>query len=256
MITLFSHPKPFTPEFRKIQHAAIKSWKSLEGCEIVLLGDDEGIAEAARKLQVGHISKIEKNEWGTPLVSDIFANIRQQCHTELACFINTDIILDQSFIQTVKQCSKTFAEEWLLIGRRENIETESLDSFEMSDIQTAPRQFYGNDGIDYFVFPRHTFQFVHPFALGKFVWDQYLVGQVFRRGIPCIDGSKTVTALHLNAPWFFQGQPQRDRQYIHDSEEGIRNRSFEYYQKNIGNGTNHVTFYDETGRFCIRKLFE
>lgn len=46
MITIFSTPKPFRGHFEIIQRNAIQSWLRLRpGCEIILLGNDEGTAE-------------------------------------------------------------------------------------------------------------------------------------------------------------------------------------------------------------------
>jgi hypothetical protein len=122
--------------------------------------------------------------------------------------------------------------EWLLIGQR----TDVPDINDMS-----VRKLHGIDGIDYFVFPRNTFRFVYQFALGKFSWDQWLVGNAFRRGLLCIDATATVLALHLNAKWYFQGKPNGDWNAIFHSEEALINRDFDYYQRNIANGTTHFS---------------
>jgi hypothetical protein len=51
LITLFSAPKPFTnPHIAMIQRNAIKSWTLLPDVEVILLGEEEGLAEAAHEL--------------------------------------------------------------------------------------------------------------------------------------------------------------------------------------------------------------
>ena len=53
LITLFSAPKPFTdPHIAMIQRNAIKSWTLLHDVEVILLGEEAGLDEAARQLGV------------------------------------------------------------------------------------------------------------------------------------------------------------------------------------------------------------
>ena len=74
MLTIFTIPKAFQGHAGVIQTNAIQSWLKLRPeCEIILLGDDEGTAEVAAKFGVRHIPKVERNEYGTPLVSSIFS---------------------------------------------------------------------------------------------------------------------------------------------------------------------------------------
>jgi hypothetical protein len=78
LITLFTCPKPFTnPHIAMIQRNAIRSWKELgDRVEIVLLGEEDGLAEAAQELGVRHIPEIKRNDQNTPLLSSLFANAR------------------------------------------------------------------------------------------------------------------------------------------------------------------------------------
>ena len=48
MLTIFSIPKPFIGHVGVIQMNALRSWTFLDPkCEIVIFGDEPGIAEAA-----------------------------------------------------------------------------------------------------------------------------------------------------------------------------------------------------------------
>jgi hypothetical protein len=73
MIALFTIPKPFRGHVAVIQRNAIQSWLQLKpACEIILFGDEEGTAEIAGEMAVRHVPEIKRNEYGTPLVNDIF----------------------------------------------------------------------------------------------------------------------------------------------------------------------------------------
>ena len=82
LITLFSAPKPFTdPHIAMIQRNAIKSWTLLPDVEVILLGEEDGLAEAAKELGVKHIPNVERNESGTPLISSMFQLARENSQT-------------------------------------------------------------------------------------------------------------------------------------------------------------------------------
>ena len=57
LLTLFSAPKPFTdPHIATIQRNAIKSWTLLPDAEVILLGEETGLAETANEMGVKHLS--------------------------------------------------------------------------------------------------------------------------------------------------------------------------------------------------------
>ena len=74
LLTLFTAPKPFTnPHIDIIQRNALRSWQSLgEAVEVVLIGDEEGMAEAAADLNLRQIKQVRTNQNKTPLLSSIF----------------------------------------------------------------------------------------------------------------------------------------------------------------------------------------
>src|SRR5207245_4092632 len=94
MITFFATPKPFTGHIGVIQRNAITSWTLLRPRpEIVLVGDDQGTAEIAGDLGLCHIPVVRRNEYGTPLLDDIFAKAEAQASDHLLRYINADILV-------------------------------------------------------------------------------------------------------------------------------------------------------------------
>jgi len=74
MLTIFSVPKPFHGRIGVIQTNAIRSWVLLRpACEVILFGNEEGTAEIASRFGIRHIPDVERNEYGTPLVSSVFS---------------------------------------------------------------------------------------------------------------------------------------------------------------------------------------
>lgn len=254
-LLIYCVPKPWTKEFAPIQQLAIESWKKLASIDknisvhITILGNEEGNVEYAKKLGVSiYPGELKLNEWGTPLVSDIFDIIANTTPLiadvdVISCYINSDIVLYDDFIHTIAAVEE---KQFLLIGERTDVDytdTLTLDNIKDHTIKTGMK--HGPSGIDYFVFSSMLFKFVYPFALGKFVWDQWLVGNAYRRGVTVIDCTGTILATHLNSNWYFRGGATNDRESIHSSEEGTRNRGFDYYQKTISTGSTHKFVFDE-----------
>ena len=62
MITVFSTLKPFRGHIGVIQRNALQSWARLhEDVDVVLFGDDEGTAEAARDMGFRHVPAVPRN---------------------------------------------------------------------------------------------------------------------------------------------------------------------------------------------------
>ena len=61
MITIFTTAKPFTGHSGVIQRNALKSWKELHAdAEVILFGDEEGAAEAARDAGARYVAGVER----------------------------------------------------------------------------------------------------------------------------------------------------------------------------------------------------
>ena len=119
MLTIFSIPKPFHNEISIIQNNAIRSWAHLNpACEVILFGDEEGIEEAAKESDVKHIREIRRNEYGTPILSDIFEKVQIISQNDYICYVNADIILTSDVMNALSKI--THFHEFLLVGKRMN----------------------------------------------------------------------------------------------------------------------------------------
>jgi len=203
MITIFTTAKPFLNEIDIIQRNAISSWKRLlPDCEIILFGNDEGAETAARDLAITYIPEIRKNEYGTPLVSDIFEKAQIIAKNKILAYVNADIILMDDFL---KALSKITLNQFLMVGRRWDVDIKEKINFQNPDWQKEIRGkiekegvLHGPSGIDYFVFPKGVFGKIPEFALGRTMWDSWLLYNAWISGIPAIDATRVVTIAHQN----------------------------------------------------------
>ena len=104
MLTIFSIPKPFVGHVGVIQRNAINSWRSLHpSCEIILFGDEPGTEETAAEIKAKYVPQIARNEYGTPLLDCVFAEVQQIASHNLICYVNADIILLSDFLEAIKR---------------------------------------------------------------------------------------------------------------------------------------------------------
>ena len=102
MLTLFTIPKAFVGHIGTIQRNALRSWAALEGAQVVLVGDEEGVAAAAAEAGAEHVGELAITGAGTPRLDDAFAQVEQVARTPLRCFVNADIILLGDFVPALR----------------------------------------------------------------------------------------------------------------------------------------------------------
>lgn len=202
MLSIFTIPKPFQGHVNTIQRNAIKSWLKLEPkCEIILLGDDEGVAETAKEFSVKYIASIGKNEFCTPLLNSAFGFAQELAGNSILMYANSDVIFFQDLIETVQRIDKP---SFLMCGRRWDVDVEEEIDFEdngwtdklLATVKNGGK-LHGPSGMDYFVFPRNVI-YMPPFAVGRPGWDTWLIYHIRSRKIPVIDATKAITVIHQN----------------------------------------------------------
>ena len=206
MLTVFSIPKPFLGHIGVVQRNALGSWMRLGvGVQVLLLGNDEGVAKAAREAGAEHVPDIERNEYGTPLVNSAFSTAARMARNPLLCYVNSDIMFTDELIRTATSIGKR---NFLMAGRRWNVDiTEPWDfsdpqwrkKLEAFTRDHGERELYHDVWIDYFVFPRDSkLTILPPFAVGRPGWDNYFLFRCRQLRYPLIDATAVVTAVHQN----------------------------------------------------------
>jgi len=204
VITIFSAPKPFTdPHIANIQRNAIASWTKLPEVDILLLGDEPGLADTAHELGVEHIANVSRSPSGAPLMDGMFALARQHSASQLLCIINTDIILFPDFVETAKQVAAQ-KENFVLLGQRWDLDvTASLDfsgdwADQLRAIVRSQGHLHRPAGSDYFLFPASCYTDIPTFTIGRSGWDNWMIYKAHKEGWPVIDATSTVMIVHQN----------------------------------------------------------
>jgi len=205
MITFFACPKPFYGHTSVIQLNAIKSWTLLRPApEIILVGDDEGVAETCKELGLIHIAEIDKNEYGTPLVNSIFEIGQARASQPIVCYINSDILLMSDFMRAVETVVARMR-QFLVLGQRRDVEIKEAWNFCSAEWETDLRKLVARQGklhaptgIDFFCFPRGMYTDIPPFAIGRPGFDNWLVWRARSKGVPIVDITNATLIVHQN----------------------------------------------------------
>ena len=209
MISVFTIPKPFKGHIKVIQTNAIRSWLELRpSCQIIVFGDEEGVAETAKELGVQHVPDIKRNEFGTPLLDYVFRTAHDLAEHNILCYVNADMILMSDFIKAVQIVSQK-EREFLVVGRRWNVDMDGPFDFEQNHWEEQLRAYAiecerlnpykpWRYAMDYFAFSRGLFHDIPPLAVGRGGWDNWMVYRARSVRVPAIDVGNFTTVLHQN----------------------------------------------------------
>lgn len=227
LITLFSAPKPFIdPHIAMIQRNSIRSWKLLPDVDVILLGEEEGLAEAARELGVKHVASVERNANGTPLISSMFNLARENSNSELLCIINADMILMPDFVEAARR-SRMLRDKYVLLSQRWDYDiTSPLDFAEgwqslLREDVRKQNQLHRPAGSDFFLFPKACYQDIPDFTIGRAGWDNWMIYKARKEGWAVIDCTPSIMIVHQNHD--YSHLPDGKPHYEHpETNENIR----------------------------------
>jgi hypothetical protein len=205
LVTIFSAPKPFTnPHIALIQGNAVQSWLHLgPQAEVLLVGDEPGLPEAAAAAGVRLLPDVRRNAAGTPLLSSIFALARQASRAPILIYVNGDILLLPDVLEAaLRAADQRRSQGFLLVGQRWDLDVRQPLSFDgdwagrLRQEARARGRLHAPSGSDYFVFPRHLFQDLPDFAVGRAGWDNWMIYHARQQGWLVVDGTPSVTVIH------------------------------------------------------------
>lgn len=203
LLTVFTAPKPFVnPHIAMIQHNAIRSWKALGAeVDVILMGEETGLDEAAQEMGVRHIDRVERNAAGTPLVSSLFELARHNSDSPLLLYVNADILLLPDVLEAARLVM-TQTEKFLIVGQRWDLDVREPLEFELGwqtrliERVQKKGQRHPRGGSDYFIFPRDCFTTIPPLAVGRAGWDNWMIYEGRRNGWAVVDASEMVMVVH------------------------------------------------------------
>ncbi|MAT42543.1 MAG: hypothetical protein CL609_09395 [Anaerolineaceae bacterium] len=205
IITIFTTPKPFKDaHIRTIQTNAIRSWALLKpAVEVVLIGEEEGVAEAADQAGVLYLPEVKRNQQGTPLISSLFSTGASVNTSPLLAYVNADILLFDDFLSCAQEILSQ-SQKFLIVGQRWDLNLTSLIDFSEGWQRRIKQQtqqegwLHTRGGSDYFIYPRVCFQKIPDFAVGRAGWDNWMFYEARRQGWKTIDATPSIQIVHQN----------------------------------------------------------
>ncbi len=228
LLTIFTAPKPFTnSHVAIIQNNALLSWVNLKpAIEVLLIGSEAGVEEAAIRYGIRQLPQVRRNETGTPLISSMFELARQSSASPFLAIINTDILLMPDLLQAIQNVSSRF-EKFVIAGQRWDLEVNQYLKFS-ADFYASLRERTMKDGqihppmgSDYFIFPRSCYLNVPDFAIGRAGWDNWMIFKSCWEGWPLVDASEDVMIIHQSHDYSHlpDGKPHY---HLPESEQNVR----------------------------------
>ena len=204
-ITLFSSPRPFTdPHIAMIQSNAIASWLQLRPRpQVLLIGDDAGVAEVAHEMGVTHIPDVATTPHGIPRRDSMHQLAHRFAQYELLCLINADIIILSGFYESIHVIP--FA-QYVATGRRFDVDVTSPIRFdsdtwrtELHELLNRSGALHGPSAVDFAIYPKMIDPpILPPFPMNLPGWDTWYLFEYKKRRIPVVNLNTAVTVIHQN----------------------------------------------------------
>jgi len=200
MMTLFSVPCAFEGHRNIIQRNALNTWVRLRWQpRIILLGNDAGVAEAAKEFGCVHVPDVEVSPRGRPVLSDVFARAGKMATDGVMCWTNADMMLVH-LSEAALRCSRGL-NEFLMVGQRSDVDIVEEWDFSpgwegrLGDYALRTGKVHSAGAMDYFVFRDGLFREMPPFYVGIPMWDNYALSHAAGR-VPIVDATSVVMAIH------------------------------------------------------------
>jgi len=196
------------------QHNSIHSWTLLDPRpEIILFGYEEGVAEAAEQYGVRHVPGIGVNELGNLSMRSIFREADKAASNDWIAYIDTDVILINDFMPTVKYLINKYPNFSSCAGRWDaDIQSPvdfSSSTWEKSVLDRVFKQH--NKGSDYCIYRRGFYHSMPDFSIGRGHWDGWRMGYPKTVGVPLINTQGAISAVHQKHGHRWSGQPGTQR---------------------------------------------
>jgi hypothetical protein len=225
VLTFFTAPKPFTGQIAVIQRNALRSWARLPGCELLVFGEEDGIAEITAELGATHIPEVALSPQGTPLISDMFTRAATLASYSILCFVNADIIFTSGLLAAIRRVEER---RFLLVGQRWDIDIDDELDFDGNwDVDLLKRVrangvLHPRAGSDYFAYPRDVDWQMPPFAIGRVGWDNWTLRRARELSLDVIDGTRVVAAIHQNHEYTVAQRPPDGALQAPEAVENLR----------------------------------
>lgn len=210
--TIMTVPLPFSGFDAITQRNAILSWTLLKPRpEILVLCNEQGVAEFAEEHNLVHIPDVRLTKHGVPSIAHILELGQANASNGVIAYVDSDTVLTHDFPIAVYVVESTFP-GYLISGFRKSDYMTHTIPFEdpkweqdLIDHVWKHGNFYAKglgSGSDYFVFHKGLFRNDVPdFSIGKGHWDGWRMRYAIDHGAELLDCSDIIFQIHQDHPW-------------------------------------------------------
>lgn len=175
--------------------SAVASWQAIGLCPVVFTNDEH--ARCLASTWGAETSGVLESNHGTPILSDIIGRVNGLASGKARAYINADIVLPSDLMIAVATVSAHFR-SFLLSGCRYNVGASKL-LLEVGEMVTHAREqkdIYLS-GCDYFIWRGDWLDSnLPPLRVARNWFDWWFVGRAKQSGVPVIDGTLAIAAVH------------------------------------------------------------
>jgi hypothetical protein len=173
----------------------------------------------------------------------------------ILCYVNADIILMHDILEAV---ARVPWDRFLLLGQRWDLDLRDERAFDAmgweDELRREARErgsLHGHTGVDYYVYRKGMWGEIPPFAVGRYMYDNWLIWRVRSMSVPVIDATEVVTSIHQNHDRTYSSMgmqpPVGGDDYVRGIEARINTR--------LGGGrARRYTLRDATWRLTARGI--
>lgn len=241
---IFSSPKPFRPDTEPVQRSAIRSWKAaFPKAEIFLFGKEQGLVAICREEGLEHGGTLQSHEGGGEVITPMFQQMAERFPGQPMLYLNSDIFLEPAVKETLRPLSEKEG-PWIATTRRwcvPRFEGPAIDSGQWKNfwLRTSVEGEYGDAcALDLFLIRDFSLKEMPPFLIGHAGWDNWMIFHARMRGIPVIDLSAEIAAIHCEHDYAYARQNTRqDRRDGPLEDHNLRLLGPESHRFHLGHAT-------------------
>eukprot|EP00164_Ancoracysta_twista_P004766 GFYU01006452.1.p1 GENE.GFYU01006452.1~~GFYU01006452.1.p1 ORF type:complete len:604 (+),score=39.01 GFYU01006452.1:32-1843(+) len=226
-ISIYSFPKPFKSPYDVTQTNAIMSWYHIKPRpEIILIGDEVGVAEFAAKHGLKHIKEAPgvAPDVKIPLLSEVVRLGEKLATADYAIYINADIMLPQTIYPTVMACQRLFkGKPFMVTGVRFNLLVQQIVDFPNMQGWFPDAHMGDETGQDFWVYPKGGLDIPKDLNL-LFSWDNWMISWFINNHGTAVDATTIVKSIHQDHPYVHQAATKKDDDVYHSSAARRDNR--------------------------------
>lgn len=226
-ITAFTIARSFTdPHIAITQTNALRNWREIGIDKTIVFGNREGVADRATELGFTHVPGIRTNEAGLPYVSDAFRQAWALADTEWLMFVNCDILFPPYLLDVLR---KIDCENYLMVGQRWNTPINGAIDYNAPNWwETVERLAYARGalhpigGMDYFVARKNFLPDMPDLFVGRWYFDNVIVGMALKAGIPVINATEVLPVIHQQHDYSHAGGSMAAVEHLPESQHNAQ----------------------------------